>query len=54
MSILRPNQPVAVEFTDNTGKRVRRVFTDAYQARCFYALQDKAGRNPKVCRVLDK
>ena len=42
-----PPQPVAIEY-DARGKRVRKLFTDHYQARRFYAAKDKAGRNPKV------
>lgn len=46
-----PPQPVAVEYTDGrTGARVRRVFTDYYQARRFYALKDRQGKHPKVVR----
>ena len=48
-----PVEPVAIEY-DSRGKRVRRVFVDHYKARQFYATKFKAGRNPKVVKVLSK
>lgn len=43
--------PVAVEYTAR-GRRVRRVFADAYAARRFYVQQARAGRSPAVCKPL--
>lgn len=45
-----PPELVAIEYTAR-GKRVRRVFTDHYQARRFFALKDKQGAKPTVKRV---
>ena len=45
-----PPEPIAIEYTCR-GKRVQRTFTDHYEARRFYAVKDKAGRNPKVKKV---
>lgn len=45
-----PVEPIAVEY-DSRGKRVRKEFTDHFEARRFYATKFKAGRNPRVLKV---
>lgn len=45
-----PKDPVGVEY-DAKGKRVTKVFADAYAARRFYGAKLKAGANPKVVKV---
>jgi hypothetical protein len=42
-----PQEPVTIEYT-NRGRRVVKVFQNAYSARRFWILKDKQGRNPKV------
>jgi hypothetical protein len=37
---------------DCGGRRVRKTFTDPYQARGFYAGKAKAGARPKVLAVV--
>lgn len=39
---------VKVEYTDAKGNRVTKVFPNAYSARSFYVVKDKAGANPVV------
>ncbi len=53
--VISTRQPqVIVEYTTKNGKRVERLFTDAYAARRFYTAQDKAGTNPAVKKTTDQ
>lgn len=46
------NRPVAVavEYASR-GKRVRKTFADAYEARRFYGAKLRAGKDPAVKKV---
>jgi hypothetical protein len=45
-----PVEPVAIEYYSRS-KRVRRVFTDHFEAKQFYCQKYKAGKRPKVIKV---
>ena len=51
MSIMRPIEPVAIEY-DCRGKRVIKTLANAYEAKRFWMAKDKAGKNPKVRKVV--